>query len=162
MKEPFSPQEILKIAVNVEKNGRKLYEILEGRAKDEKTKNIWKYLKEQEETHIQTFEGMLDNIGSYIVYEFNPGEYEAYLRAIASEYIFTLELIDKKIKEPALSDTEAVDFAVRIEKDSILTYSALREYILTEKQAVLDKVIEEEKKHLADLILLKTQMQEGS
>jgi len=162
MKEPFSPQEILKIAVNVEKNGRKLYEILEGRAKDEKTKNIWKYLKEQEETHIQTFEGMLDNIGSYIVYEFNPGEYEAYLRAIASEYIFTLEFIDKKIKEPALSDTEAVDFAVRIEKDSILTYSALREYILTEKQAVLDKVIEEEKKHLADLILLKTQMQEGS
>ncbi len=38
---------------------------------------------------LKPFHQMLDNIGEYIVHEFSLGEYEAYLRAIASEYILT-------------------------------------------------------------------------
>ncbi|HIE35700.1 MAG TPA: rubrerythrin family protein, partial [Candidatus Omnitrophica bacterium] len=47
----LSPQEILKIAIEVEENGKKLYETLEGKAKDEEVKKVWKFLKEQEEEH---------------------------------------------------------------------------------------------------------------
>ncbi len=155
MENIFSPQEILRIAVNVEKNGKNLYETLENKAKSESLKATWKYMKEQEEGHRQTFQTMLDSVKDYIVYEFSPGEYEAYLRAIASEYIFTQELIEKKAKEGFSSDLEAVDFGIYIEKESILTYSALRKYVLTAKQSIIEKVIDEEKKHLADLVMLK-------
>ncbi len=155
MENIFSPQEILRIAVNVEKNGKNLYETLESKAKSESLKATWKYMKEQEEVHGQTFQTMLDNVKDYIVYEFSPGEYAAYLRAIASEYIFTQELIEKKTKEGFSSDLEAVDFGIYIEKESILTYSALRKYVLTAKQSIIEKVIDEEKKHLADLVMLK-------
>jgi rubrerythrin len=154
----FSPQEILRIAIKVEENGKALYGALESKTKDEKLKKMWQYLKEQEEEHRKTFQGMLDNVGDYIVDEFRPGEYEAYLRAIASGYIFTQELIEKKTKELFSSDLEAVEFGLYIEKESILTYSALRDYVLTAKQPVLDKVIDEEKKHLVQLTLLKDQM----
>ncbi len=155
MRNTFNPQEIVKIAINIEENGKKLYQDLEAKAKDNKLREVWKYLGEQEEIHRQIFQEMLDNIGEYIVYEFSPGEYEAYLRAIATEYIFTQEVISGKVKDGFRSDLEAVEFGIFVEKESILTYLALREYVLTGKQAVLDKVINQEKKHLSDLTGLK-------
>ncbi len=161
MRNTFNPQEIVKIAINIEENGKKLYEALEGKAKDRKLKIMCKYLKEQEEIHRKIFQAMLDNIGEYIVHEFSPGEYEAYLRAIATEYIFTQEIVRERVKEGFDSDLEAVEFGIFVEKESILTYSALREYVLTGKQAVLDKVIDEERKHLVDLIALKDFLKKG-
>lgn len=158
MADNFNPQEIVKIAINVEANGEKLYRTLESKAKDEKLRSVWKYLGEQEAVHRQFFQDMLDNIGEYIVHEFNPGEYQAYLRAIASEYIFTQGLISENIGKEFSDPFEAVDFAIFVEKESVLTYSALREYMSSGKQAVLDKVIEEEKKHLVDLITLKSEL----
>ena len=151
----FSPQEILKIAIKVEENGKKLFGILEEKAKDEKIKSVWRYLKEQEDVHRKVFQEMLDNVGDYIVYEFSPGEYEAYVKAIAASYIFATRLVERKIKEGFGSDLEAIDFGIHIEKESILTYTALREYVQTAKQVVLDKVIKEEKTHLVRLTALK-------
>ena len=155
MKAAFSPQEILKIAVDVEENGKKLYAVLEEKAKDQRLKAVWKYLKEQEELHRATFQEMLDNIGSYITYEYSPGEYEAYLRSIAASYVFTRELMEKKVKELFADDLAAIEFGIYVEKESILTYSSLKQYVIETKQPVLDKVIDEEKKHLVQLTLLK-------
>ena len=155
MRNTFNPQEIVNIAINIEENGKKLYEILETKAKDQKLKATCKYLKEQEEIHLKFFQEMLGNIGDYVIHEFSPGEYEAYLRAIASEYILTQEIIRVKIKEGFHSDLEAIEFGIFVEKESILTYSALRDYVLAGKKEVLDKVINEERKHMTDLIALK-------
>ncbi len=47
----FSPQEILRVAVKVEERGQSLYAALEEKATSDKLKNLWKYLKEQEELH---------------------------------------------------------------------------------------------------------------
>ncbi|MDD4955497.1 MAG: ferritin family protein [Candidatus Omnitrophica bacterium] len=151
----FSPQEILRIAISVEENGKKLYGALEKKTKDKGIAEVWAYLKDQEELHRKTFADILDNIGDYIVYEFSPGEYDAYIKAIAAGYIFVAELMEKKTKEGFVSDLEAIDFGIYIEKESILTYSALRSYVLTEQHPVLDKVIDEEKNHLVKLTLLK-------
>ncbi len=151
----FSPQEILRIAVKVEERGKKLYETLEKKTAAGKLNDLWKYLKEQEEIHRKTFQGMLDKVGDYIVPELTPGEYGAYIRAIGSSYIFTEELIEKKLKENFASDLEAIDFGLHIEKESILTYSALRQYLMADKWPVLDKVIAEEKEHLVRLMVLR-------
>jgi rubrerythrin len=155
MSNVFSPQEILKIAIKVEENGKKLYEALEKKTGNDNVRQVWAYLKDQEEIHRKTFSMMLDNIGDYIVYEFSPGEYDAYIKAIAGGYIFIEELMEKKIKEGFNSDLEAVDFGIYIEKESILTYSALHQYVLPEKHPILDRVIDEEKNHLVKLTVLK-------
>ncbi|MCM8824104.1 MAG: ferritin family protein [Candidatus Omnitrophica bacterium] len=151
----FSPQEILRIAIKVEENGKKLYEILENKSKLDKLKGMWKYLKEQEDSHRNIFKQMLENVGDYIVYEFSPGEYDSYLSAIASDYVFTQNLIEEKIKDLFTSDIEAIDFGIYIEKQSILVYSSLRDYVIKDKQDVIGKVIDEEKNHLSQLNLMK-------
>jgi rubrerythrin len=154
----FSPQEILRIAIKVEENGKKLYDDLVKKAKENKTEELWKFLAGQEDLHRKIFQDMLDKVGDYIVDEFSPGEYANYIRAIACEYIFTPQIIADKTKGGFKSDIEAIDFGISIEKDSILTYSALKAYILSEKQPILEKVIEEERNHLVKLTLLKDQL----
>jgi len=155
MLENYNPGEILKIAVEVERNGKDLYALLELKSQDSQARQIWAYLKQQEEVHQRTFQEMLSHQKNYLIVEFSPGEHESYLRAIASEYVFTQDLIKKHIKAEFSSDIEAVNFGISVEKISILTYSALREYIKKDRLAVLDKIIDEEKNHLAKLKGLK-------
>ena len=155
MERGFSPQEILKVAVLVEEKGKKLYGLLEERTENSKLKAVWKYLKEQEILHQEIFQDMLDNSGDYIVDDFSTGEYDAYMKAIAMDYIMTPELIDSKIKESPKSDLDAVDFGIFVEKQSIITYNAFRDFIQNDKQHVLDNVIEEEKKHFVRLVNLR-------
>jgi rubrerythrin len=64
-------------------------------------------------------------------------------------------LIEEKTRVLFNSDLEAVEFGIYIEKDSILVYSAFKEYIITAKQHILEKVINEERNHLVRLVNLK-------
>jgi len=151
----YSAQELLKISVSVENNGKKLYEKLENKTGDAKLKALWKYLKDQESEHAAKFQGMLDAIGDSAVKGVDEREYEAYFSAIASLYVFSQSVIKKAIDGDFKTDREAVEFAIGIEKDSILTYSALREYLRLDKQGGLEKIIREEQKHLIDLLAVK-------
>ena len=161
MSDAFSPDEIIKIAINIEKNGQKLYADLESKATDPKIKETWRYLKEQEVKHQQVFEEMLGNRDQYLVKEVIKGEYAGYLRAIASEYVFTQKAMEEKNETNFDSDLETIDFGIYIEKESILVYSSLKEYIVVSKQAILDKVINEEKQHLEKFIVLKESLKNG-
>jgi rubrerythrin len=155
MENKWSPQEILKIAAKVESQGQKLYAALESNTEDVKIKQIWNFLKQQEMVHRQIFEDMLTNAGGLIIHEFGNGEYDAYMQAIALEYIITLKMIEEKVKTKFASDLAAVDFALSMEKESVLVYTALKEYINKDKQHILEKIINEEKKHLVQLTNLK-------
>ena len=157
----FSPHEVLRIAVAVENSGRIFYEYLENNAKDEKVKEVFRVLKEEETLHGKLFQQMLENRHDYMIYEFSVYEYEDYVKAIASMYVSTQELIENKINDPFNSEIEAIDFAIEMEKDSILTYFSLIDYLLPVKQPVLYKVIDEEKKHLVKLSWLKNYLIKG-
>ena len=159
MTEQYHPQEIIKIAINIEEKGKELYASLEEKSNDLKLKEMWRYLKDQEEEHRKTFTQMLEHISDYIVYEFSPGEYDAYLAGIASEQVFSPKLIEEKTKQGFSSDLEAVNFGIRIEKDSILVYMALRPYVAVQKQEVLDKIIQEEKQHYLNLMSVKKSLE---
>lgn len=155
MSSNFSPQEIVRIAIKVEEQGEKLYAKLEYEATNQSLKEVWGYLRNQEHIHRDVFQRMLDKVGDYIVDNFNPGEYDNYLRAISSEYIFTQDLIERKMQEGFPNDLAAIKFGIEIEKESVLVYEAMKEFVTVERHEVLDKIINEEKKHLTLLIGMK-------
>lgn len=161
MSDAFSPCEVLKIAVGIEENGCKFYGSLQEKAQDKKVKDMWAYLKGQEVGHKKVFQDMIDERRSCSVQEFVPGEYESYLRAISSEYVFTPGVIEQKIQESFASDLEAIEFGIQMEKDSILTYSAFREVLTAKEQDALDKVIAQEREHLIKFTELKTCLKKG-
>jgi rubrerythrin len=157
----FNPCEILEIAIDIEEHGRKLYESLQEKAKDEKVKETWAYLKNQEADHVKLFKDMLDERRKCMVQEFVPGEYSSYLEAIASEYVFTQKLVEQKSKESFASDIKAIEFGIQMEKESILVYSAFREVLTEPEQAALDKVIIQEREHLIKFTELKSYLKKG-
>ena len=160
MNKNWSPQEILDIALRVEENGEHLYAKLEEKAEDEKLKAVWRFLKEQEIGHQSRFKQMLENSGDYLIQEFGAGEYDAYLEAIAATYIFTPQLIKDKTEKLFVNTREALDFGLQIEKESILVYTALKEYVLSDKKELLDSIIREEKKHVVVLTEFKKTLKE--
>ena len=151
----FAGSEIVELGVQVEKNGRDFYNTLIRQSKHKNAKEIFKYLAGEEEKHIATFQRILDKLEKYEPPESYPGEYFAYMNALASDYVFTKKDKGKEIAKNITSDKEAVDMGIGFEKDSILFYEGMRRVVPEYDHKVLDELIRQEQNHLRQLSDLK-------
>lgn len=152
----FAPDEVVKLAIEIEKNGKEFYESMIGKVKEDKIKNLLDFLAKEEEKHRQIFEGILQNLGETEIVETYPGEYQAYMKALSGECVFTQNLLRERIDKGFETPGELLDFALRIEKDSIILYTEMKENVLR-KQSALDEVINEERKHFILISEIKEQ-----
>lgn len=143
----FEAGDILQIAMRIEENGGNFYRYAVQIAKDEKAKNIFAKLAEEEDKHRVLFGKMLSGIASVSPPEYYPGEYAAYLHDYAdNNLIFKKEVMDKELA--GIKDTlSAIDFAIRRELDSILYYHEIKGFIAPAEHKVIDDVICEERRH---------------
>jgi len=101
-----------------------------------------------------SYEKLLSQITEYKPPENYPEDYFTYLRAYASDVVFNKEKLDKELA--MVKDTlSAVDFAIRREQDSIFYYHELRPLVPEEQAGLIDKVINEERKHFLELTEIK-------
>lgn len=142
----FSPQDVLKIAIAIEENGKDFYTRMAIRVKDGSLKGTLNFLAEEEDKHRKIFKDLLDNIKDNFIVESYPGEYEAYIKALSQQYIFAIDLVKKKAKEGFAKKNDLLKFALDIERDSIVLYQEMKDLVLFKKDA-LNKIIEEERKH---------------
>jgi len=142
----FAPDEVLKLAVRIEVNGKAFYSAVEGKVNDDKLKNTLNFLAQQEKEHIKVFEDILSGLKEGDITDVYAGAYESYLKALAGECVFTQNMVEKKMKKGFSTPVEIFDFALRIEKDSIALYTEMKRNLLR-NQASLEKVIDEERKH---------------
>jgi len=151
----FSPSEVIQLGIQIEKNGRDFYLGVAKLAKSEKIRKVLNYLAEEEEKHIKVFNDILSGIEKYEPQEAYPDEYFAYLRALSDGYVFTKKKKGEEIAAKVKDEKEAVDVGINAEKDSILFYEEMKKFILKDTYGTIDKLIEEEKKHLSKLYELK-------
>ena len=147
----FTASEIVELGVQVEINGKDFYEELMKKTKDPKVKDLFQYLAEQEEHHIELFKKILKTVENYSPKEAYPEEYFSHMNALAGRYIFTKEKkgieTAKKIKTPQ----EALATALAFERESIEFYLGMKKIIPEANDKLIDMLIEEEKKHVKDL-----------
>jgi len=84
-----------------------------------------------------------------------PGEYFAYLKALSEGYVFTKEKKGEEIAQKVKNDIEAIDTGIQSKKDSILLYNEIKKFVRQYGHKTIDKLIDEEKKHLRKLFELK-------
>lgn len=154
----FAGSEIVELGVQIEKNGRDFYNTLAEQSKNNKARDIFKFLAGEEEKHITAFQKILDKVVRYEPSESYPGEYFAYMNALAGDYIFTQKDKGREIAKKIKSDKEAIDSGIGFEKDSILFYEGMKQVVLENEHAVLEQLLEQEKSHLRKLSELKTQI----
>jgi rubrerythrin len=98
---------------------------------------------------------MLGLIGDYHPPEAYAEEYFLYLKALVDSVVFTDNQVAREMAQKVENVAEAIQIALSIEKDSILFYSEMRDLIRRSDREVINKIIEEEKSHLRQLLGLK-------
>lgn len=151
----FAGSEIVEMGIQIEKNGKDFYETLVGQSKDEKAKDIFSFLAEEEKKHIETFQRILESVHRYEPPESYPGEYFAYMKALASEHVFTQKDKGEEMAKTTKTDVEAVDLGIKFEKESILFYEGMKKVVPESQIKVVDALIAQENNHLLKLYNIK-------
>ena len=151
----FSGSEIVELGVQIEKNGRDFYDTLTKKSKHKEARRIFEYLSGEEEKHIATFEKILSSVHKYEPVESYPGEYFAYMNALASDYVFTQKGKGKEIARGIGSDIKAINMGIQFEKDSIVFYGGIKRVVPEFDHKIVDELIKQEQDHLRQLIELK-------
>lgn len=151
----FAGSEIVEFGVQIEKNGRDFYNTLVKKSRNQKAKDVFKYLAGEEEKHIAIFQGILDKVQKYNPPESYPGEYFAYMKALASDYVFTQGDKGSQIAKNTKDDKEAVGLGMGAEKDSILFYEGMKKVVPEHDHNLVEELIIQEQDHVRQLSELK-------
>ena len=150
----YQGSDIFQFAIRMEENGEKFYKYAASISKDDKAREIFNHLSSEEVNHRKLFSDMFSKIDTIMPKETYPGEYMAYLQAyVDGKGVFT----PVAAKELAgIADVSAaLDFAIQRELDSVLYYSEMKKYVTASAQGLLEKIIEEERKHVMVLSEIK-------
>lgn len=147
-------KEIFKFAVRIEENGEKFYRFAKEITDDEEMGEIFGFLADEEVKHKKTFTDLLSNITKDVSFESFSDEYFDYLRCYVDNVIFTEEQLEKQQKD--VKDVlSAIKFAMEMELDSVLYYQEVEKFVTDKQKNLIDKIIEEERKHYAKLSEMK-------
>ncbi|MDD5633769.1 MAG: ferritin family protein [Candidatus Omnitrophica bacterium] len=158
MEKTFSACEIIELGIQIEKNGKDFYSELAKKTNKKEVKSVLLFLSSEEAKHIDIFKKLSTRACSYNPSQAYTDEYFAYLRSLADSYVFTKKDKGVEIAAKIKEDKEGVDLGVRFEKDSILFYQEMKKFVPENDKALIETLIEEEKKHLSRLCALKVGM----
>ncbi len=149
----FNISEVFEFAIQIEETGENFYRKVANQTTDDNVKKVFTFLADQEINHKKIFQEMSAKYDKYEPPESYSGEYFAYLKSYVENLIFN------KNKEKEILDAKdvssVIDFATRIELDSILYYQDVKEFLSQSQTKDIEKIIEEEKKHFIMLSNMK-------
>jgi len=151
----FNADEVLEMAIRIERNGAAFYRKAAGLQSDEKNRDFFESLAAMEDKHQETFTEMRKTLsqkdkGGKV---FDPhGELALYLASMAD----SLGGEGSPSAADALTGNETlediVNIALGLEKDSILFYLGLKSMVPPKYgRDKIEQIIEEERKHVAQL-----------
>jgi len=153
----FNADEIFEMAEQIERNGAAFYREAADKSADEKMKDMLLSLASMEDTHLEIFKEMRQQLGprekEQLTYD-PDNQAMLYLQVIADGHGFE----GKKSPTDKLTGNESkreiLEIAVEAEKNSVVFYTGLKELIsVNAGRDKVENIIREELGHLA---LLKT------
>ncbi len=150
----FSGKELLEMAVTIEKNGAEFYDRLARATSNRDVKAVYQELADKERQHIGTFETMLLSRDTADGIECSE-EYAPYMQAMVDSIIFTNEQGLMDLARMATGEQEALQIGITAEKDSILFYTEMRDMVRAADRETVNNIVDEEKRHLRELVELR-------
>lgn len=154
----FKVNEVVSIAVEIEKRGEAFYKDMAEKAKDEKVKGILSFLAGEEVKHQQYFSDMLSRLDSMqIPAGSDEAEYWAYVNDLIDSHFLFNDHWNEKVISWVSTDREVIHLAMGFEKDSILFFMEMKGLVPSGEVKTIEACIEEERRHLRQLAgVLKT------
>lgn len=157
----FAASEVAEIGIRIEQNGHAFYTALAAKTNAAAAAAVFRLLAEQEEKHIAVFTRLRQEAETYETAEAYPDEYFAYLRTLADGHVFTRAASGAAAAAQAADDRAAVDLALRFERESVAFFTEMKQLVPAAEHALLDRLIAEEEKHVAQLQQLRGSMAGG-
>jgi len=155
----FEVSELINVAVKDEETGIAFYSALADATKTPEIKKAILAIAEQEEFHRDRFKEMLAEVGDYKPHEQYPGHYGEYLKVLLESRAFPETSAAAEKARRAGSDTEAIDIALRLEKDTLLFLQEMKGFVPDSNANLVEEIINEERGHVVDLTNLKRRLQ---
>ena len=159
MSDQLSIQEIIEIAIEIEKNGELFYHTLSESANTAMLKGLFKFLSGEEKKHKVRFEEILKSVGGYQISDvYYATEYMGYMKALADERVFTKDASALEIAKNLKSQKEAIELAIGFEKDSIIFLHEMSDMMDEPERKTVQKLLNEEREHIRRLSAIKSQI----
>ncbi len=146
--------ELIDMAVKDEEAGIEFYRALAEVARDKRVREGMLAISLQEEAQLEWFKKMRADVGQAKVAEEYEGEDEDYLRALTAP-AFPDAADAGALAKRARTDLEAIDLAMRLEKDTLLLLVEMKRFLSDRHLKYVDVVIDEEKEHLVQLAAMR-------
>jgi len=147
MADLFSVRELIEVAVEEERTGAAFYRALAESGRSEALRAFAAKLADIEQMHERIFRRLLDRTDRTAAGSTPAGDYMAYM---VQGRIFPAGRDGREMARQAASDREAADAAMELERNTLLFYLEMRQFVPEGHRAALTEVIEEERQHLAD------------
>lgn len=149
----FNAELIFEIGVQIEKNGKAFYLEAAQRSADEASKAVFTELAEWEGAHIALFQRLKAELPETAVEDllFDPeNELVGYLQAAADSHVFENSADIAYLVAQCRTTADVFDLALTFEKDSVVYYTTMKKVVPDYLgQAKIDRLIDEELKHIA-------------
>ena len=156
----YAGSEVLQMAVEIEKKGKAFYDGVVQSISNEKARDIFQYLSDEEVKHEKTFRKMLSKV------EANPPEnpYDdtemiLYFSSLIDRKIFPSEDEGPAMKKDLADPTAAIRIALSLEKDAVLFFHEMLQITQEKDHPVVLDIIEEEREHIRKILKLKAELQ---
>ena len=142
----FSSADIIDLAIQIEKNGEKVYRDALGRVKDQSVASILKWLADEEVKHGKWFSELKQAVRKVPVDRRLEDMGRDMLQGILGDESFSLKEAD--LQNPG-SIENLINLAIEFEKDTILFFEMFESF-LEDRESLehLNKIIEEERRHI--------------
>ncbi len=146
-------RELLETALNIEEEGKKFYETLAKKVKNEKYKEFFEKMAKEEEKHAARFRCLAEKFEDDIYID--SDEALLYLKNYTEGRVFPkIEDMMKWVEGKSFEDI--VEYSIVMEKESIIFYTELKAWLRDEKtRKLIDAIIDEEREHIRTLVLMK-------
>ena len=147
-------KEFLEVAIEIEKNGRSFYEAIARQDRSKEVRDIFARLAVREKEHENTYREIMNRLGGYNPRQQYAGEHDQYISQLGNFSILNAEQARRILTKKTITDMEAIELGINLEKDSILFYSEIRGMVPVQDQDLIDIITNGEKKHLSEFIYM--------
>lgn len=151
----FTARDMVEMAIQTEQNGAAFYTAAAARAGSPEAAKLLRWLAGQEQEHEAVFRAMLTSPERHQPAEEYAGQRSGFVQALLEARVLPDKQTGAQRLAAMADDEEILDFALAFEKDTILFMHEMRDVSSPASGETLDRLIREEKTHVARLLALR-------
>jgi rubrerythrin len=155
----FSAREIVEAAVEKERKRKGFYANVSELSTNEDMKNLFQFLKEEEERHVEAFTQIRDNLPQETYSDEYSEDMQAYMDSVIDDRLYS-DIDSREFVQNAINAKNVFRLAIGFEKDAILYFREFLPYLIESDRKVVLELIEQEKGHIRKLAEMKQQTAE--